>query len=218
MKSPFLLLLTNICAHRIDDIERGLDPEDSFKVISQKTKVKDLYIDLLKSSRKEIMLIFPTNKAFERQERIGIIGLIKQVAREKDLRVRVLVPVENLENSQELVQEPFPLIRLILEGQGFKVYCFTDPTVALRQFAKEDPSKYDLVVMDIRMPQLNGLQLYQRLKAINSSVRILFVTALDAAVELISVLPDIEINRVIMKPVSRDRFLKYVKLAVREKD
>jgi two-component system, OmpR family, response regulator ChvI len=90
--------------------------------------------------------------------------------------------------------------------------------VALRQFAKEDPSKYDLVVMDIRMPQLNGLQLYQRLKAINSSVRILFVTALDAAVELISVLPDVEVNRVIMKPVSRDRFLKYVKLAVREKD
>ncbi len=74
------------------------------------------------------------------------------------------------------------------------------------------------MIMDIRMPQLNGLQLYQRLKAINSSVRILFVTALDAAVELISVLPDIEVNRVIMKPVSRDRFLKYVKLAVREKD
>ena len=109
MKSPFLLLLTNICAHRIDDIERGLDSENSFKVISQKTKVKDLYSDLLKSSRKEIMLIFPTNKAFERQERIGIIGLVKQVAREKNLRVRVLVHVENLESSQKLVQEPFPL-------------------------------------------------------------------------------------------------------------
>ena len=32
--------------------------------------------------------------------------------------------------------------RSFLEGQGFKVYCFTDPTIALRQFAKEDPSKY----------------------------------------------------------------------------
>jgi hypothetical protein len=31
------------------------------------------------------MLIFPTNKAFERQERIGIVGLVKQVAREKNL-------------------------------------------------------------------------------------------------------------------------------------
>jgi two-component system sensor histidine kinase VicK len=79
------------------------------KEISQAGKIKDLYFDLLKSSKKEIMLIFPTNKAFERQEGIGIIGLVKQVAREKNLRVRVLVHVENLENSQELVQEPFPL-------------------------------------------------------------------------------------------------------------
>jgi len=52
------------------------------------------------------MLIFPTNRAFERQERIGIISLVKQVASGKSLRVRVLVPVENLESSQEFVQEP----------------------------------------------------------------------------------------------------------------
>lgn len=107
--------------------------------------------------------------------------------------------------------------RSFLEGQGFKVHSFTDPTVALRQFATEDSSKYDLVVMDIRMPHLNGLQLYQRLRAINSAVRILFVTALDAAEELISLLPDVAANQVIMKPVSRDRFLTYVDLAVREK-
>jgi two-component system, OmpR family, sensor histidine kinase VicK len=122
MKSPLLSLLTNISAHRIDDIEKGLDLEDSIKVISQKTKVKDLYFDLLKSSKKEIMLIFPTNKAFERQERIGIIGLVKQVAREKDLRVRVLVPVENLENSQELVQEPFPLKENYQQDPSHNIY------------------------------------------------------------------------------------------------
>ena len=90
------------------DIERDLIPERSVKEISQATKIKDLYFDLLKSSKKEIMLIFPSNKAFGRQERIGIIGLIKQVAREKNSKVRMLVPVENLETSQELVQEPFP--------------------------------------------------------------------------------------------------------------
>ena len=55
------------------------------------------------------MLIFPTNRAFERQERIGIISLVKQVARDKSLKVRMLVPVENLDSSQEIVQEPFPL-------------------------------------------------------------------------------------------------------------
>ena len=56
------------------------------------------------------MLILPTNNAFERHVRIGIIGLLKQIAMEKNppVGVRVLVPVENLKNSQELVQEPFP--------------------------------------------------------------------------------------------------------------
>ena len=90
------------------DIERDLIPEPSVKEISQATKIRDLYFDLLKSSKKEIMLIFPSNKAFGRHERIGIVGLIKQVAREKNLNVRMLVSVENLETSQELVQEPFP--------------------------------------------------------------------------------------------------------------
>jgi K+-sensing histidine kinase KdpD len=95
MKGPLLLLLTNIFAHRIDDIEPGLDPDpkDSVKVISQKTKVKDLYFDLLKSSKKEIMLIYPSNKAFIHQQRVEIIDVVKQVAKEKNVKVRVLVPV-----------------------------------------------------------------------------------------------------------------------------
>ena len=92
------------------------------KEISQAIKIKDLYFDLLKSSKEEIMLIFPSNKAFERQERIGIIGLVKQVAKEKDLRVRVLVPVKNLEYSQELVQKPFPLKENYQHGPSNNIY------------------------------------------------------------------------------------------------
>jgi hypothetical protein len=51
----------------------------------------------------------PTSNALERHLRIGVIGLLRQVVREKNpkVRVKVLVPVEKL-NSQGLVQEPFP--------------------------------------------------------------------------------------------------------------
>jgi two-component system, OmpR family, sensor histidine kinase VicK len=91
------------------DIDRDLIPEHGVKEIRQAAKIKGLYFELLRLSKNEIMLIFPTNRAFERQERIGIISLVKQVASEKSLRVRVLVPVENLDSSQEIVQEPFPL-------------------------------------------------------------------------------------------------------------
>jgi signal transduction histidine kinase/CheY-like chemotaxis protein len=56
------------------------------------------------------MLILPTNNAFERHVLIGMIGLLRQIARGKNppVRVRVLVSMKNIKNSQGLVQEPFP--------------------------------------------------------------------------------------------------------------
>ncbi|MGB6534150.1 MAG: response regulator [Candidatus Nitrosopolaris sp.] len=43
-----------------------------------------------------------------------------------------------------------------------------------------DPSYYDLVITDIKMPTLNGLELYQRVRAININIKVLFVSAIDA--------------------------------------
>ena len=86
-------------------------PEHEVKEISQPPKIKDLYFNLLKSSKKEIMLLIPTNNAFKRQERLGIIGVVKQVASGKtpQCQSQSVSGLENLENGQELVQEPFPL-------------------------------------------------------------------------------------------------------------
>src|ERR671918_219159 len=183
--------------------------------------------------RYPIHLVVPTNF----NSRYSYPDLKELILHQYDVRSQKERPLERISLSQELPSrlgvsegeassrgnimlvddQPDMLFTYgsFLEGQGFKVHSFTDPTVALSQFAKEDSSKYDLVVMDIRMPHLNGLQLYQRLRAINSQVRILFVTALDAASELTSLLPEVEANQVIMKPVSRDKFLNYVDLAVR---
>jgi hypothetical protein len=104
------------------DIDRDLIPEHGIKEITQPAKIKGLYLELLKSSKNEIMMFFPTNTAFDRQERIGIIGLVKQVARGKSLRVRVLVPVENLEISQELTQDPSPLKENYQQDPSSNIY------------------------------------------------------------------------------------------------
>jgi DNA-binding response OmpR family regulator len=66
--------------------------------------------------------------------------------------------------------------------------------------------------MDIRMPNLNGIQLYYRLKAINPNIKILFVSALDAAQEMISILPGVELDDIIRKPVDSEQFLSKVKM------
>jgi DNA-binding response OmpR family regulator len=86
----------------------------------------------------------------------------------------------------------------------------SDSQEVLHRFAQVDPSYYGLVILHIRMPRLNGLQLYYRLKAINPN-RVLFLSALDAAEEMVSILPDVKLDDVIRKPVEQDRFLNKLK-------
>jgi two-component system, OmpR family, response regulator ChvI len=67
-----------------------------------------------------------------------------------------------------------------LASEGYNVEAFVDPTEALTHFVNVNPSHYNMAILDIRMPGLNGLQLYYRLKAINRNIKIVFVSALDA--------------------------------------
>jgi DNA-binding response OmpR family regulator len=69
-----------------------------------------------------------------------------------------------------------------------------------------------MAILDIRMHGLNGLQLYYRLKAINRNIKILFVSALDAVPELVSILPNVKTtDDIIKKPVALDEFINVVK-------
>jgi two-component system, OmpR family, response regulator ChvI len=112
--------------------------------------------------------------------------------------------------------EPDALLtyKTFLTIEGYDVDDFTDPREALAHFAQSNPDYYNLVVMDIRMPDLNGLQLYYRLKAINPNIRTMFVSALDAAQEMVSILPGVKLDDVVQKPVEQKEFLYKVKGAV----
>jgi two-component system, OmpR family, response regulator ChvI len=104
--------------------------------------------------------------------------------------------------------------RTYLASAGYNVDAFTDPREALMHFEHIDPNTYNLVLMDIRMPDLNGIQLYYRLKAIDPNIKILFVSALDAVQEMVSILPGIGLDDVIRKPVDIEQFLFKVKTAL----
>ncbi len=66
------------------------------------------------------------------------------------------------------------LFALILEDQGYLVDTYTDPTRALAEFK---PNYYDMMILDYRMAGLNGLELYQRIRAIDKSARAMLLTA-----------------------------------------
>jgi CheY-like chemotaxis protein/class 3 adenylate cyclase len=100
----------------------------------------------------------------------------------------------------------------ILSAEGYNVQDFSDPQEALKHFVQlPDPSSYyKLVILDIRMPGLNGLQLFYRIRAISPSTGIIFCSALDIADELISILPGITYDHLFKKPMAKEDFIKKI--------
>jgi two-component system, OmpR family, response regulator ChvI len=101
-----------------------------------------------------------------------------------------------------------------LTNNGYDVEAFSDSHEALRRFSEVSRSHFGLVILDVRMPGLNGLELYTRLKSINRSVKILFVSALDVVPELVIMFPDVKQDDILRKPVSTEEFINSVKTAL----
>jgi DNA-binding response OmpR family regulator len=96
-------------------------------------------------------------------------------------------------------EDTINLFQTFLEYDGYKVNIFTDPIDALYSFRK---NTYDLALLDLKMPKMNGLILSQKLKNIDPALLCRFITAANQ--EYIEHLkknnPNIE-NIVIYKPI-----------------
>jgi CheY-like chemotaxis protein len=103
------------------------------------------------------------------------------------------------------------VLEKFLINAGFEVKPFSSPREALRHYANGDPFSYDLVISDIRMPEINGFQLYHKLKAINNSVKIIFATCLEIVEETSALLPEFKNDQLIQKPVEKEKFIEIVK-------
>jgi DNA-binding response OmpR family regulator len=65
---------------------------------------------------------------------------------------------------------------LVLEYHGFKVDSFNDPQEALSKF---EPGLYDLVILDIKMPKMDGFELHHEIKKKDNNSKVCFLTASD---------------------------------------
>jgi two-component system, OmpR family, response regulator ChvI len=106
------------------------------------------------------------------------------------------------------------IFKTYLSSEGYQVEAFSDSYLALQSFARSEPRHYDLLVLDIRMPTINGLQLYQRLKAVDPYVKVIFMSALDATDELVSILEGVKSADVVRKPIDRKHFIQKVKATI----
>ena len=86
---------------KIREIEEGIKPE-VIETISNPFEIQKLAFELVRSARDEILLVFSTANAFHRQERTGMIKLLKEAA-EHGVKVRILTPIDDL--LKEIVQK-----------------------------------------------------------------------------------------------------------------
>lgn len=68
------------------------------------------------------------------------------------------------------------VFKIGLEGHEFEVVTFNDPKDALLSF---QPGRFDLLILDIRMPGMNGFELYSHLRTIDQKAKVCFLTAFD---------------------------------------
>jgi CheY-like chemotaxis protein len=100
----------------------------------------------------------------------------------------------------------------VLSSRGYNVKPFRGSKEALKYlFGLKYPfSFYDLAIIDIRMPDINGIQFYQILKVMNQNIRVLFISALDAVEEALSAFPEIKLDHILRKPTSQTQLVEKV--------
>jgi len=139
------------------------------------------------------------NKNFLCEKQLG--SSIENSNKKKDNKRVILVDDE---------QDILFTYKYFLEND-YDVTSFANPVFALNYI--RNISNFDdlLVILDIRMKNLNGIQLYQQIKAIDPTIKILFVTALDILDEFSTIIPGISKEQIMKKPVEKKLFTNTVK-------
>ena len=93
-----------------------------------------------------------------------------------------------------------------LEQGGYDVDTFNDPLVALSNFK---PDTYQLLILDIKMPDMTGFKLYRKIKDIDSKAKVCFITAFETYYEEFRQEFE-EIKGFIRKPIEIEDLIKFV--------
>jgi two-component system catabolic regulation response regulator CreB/two-component system response regulator ChvI len=97
------------------------------------------------------------------------------------------------------------LIRIGLEKMSFSASSFTDPYSALEEF-RQKPSNYEVVISDIRMPDMNGYELVKQVKKLSPKVNVILMTAFEIEdKEFDSISQSIKIDGFLQKPFSMSK-------------
>jgi DNA-binding response OmpR family regulator len=104
--------------------------------------------------------------------------------------------------------------RMCLEYYGFKVETYNDPKKALSDFK---PDYYDLIILDIKMPNMDGFELYKEIKEIDPNATACFLTASELYYKEFRAREYSALDKelFIRKPIGNEELIKEIKRLIR---
>jgi DNA-binding response OmpR family regulator len=111
-----------------------------------------------------------------------------------------------------LIEDDVDLLELFSDAllqNGYSVDKFADPIKAVSAF-EQNPNGYDLILSDIRMPEISGLELARRIKEINSDVNFALMSAFETN-DFQSELKELGLSTFMKKPMHIDQIISAVK-------
>ena len=125
----------------------------------------------------------------------------------------------NNNNNRILVVDDEPdltqVSTLALEYHGFKVDSFNDPQEALSKFK---PGSYDLIILDIKMPKMDGFELYHEIKKKDNNAKVCFLTASELYYEEFrnKEYRALDKNLFIRKPIDNEDLVKQINKMIKK--
>lgn len=103
-------------------------------------------------------------------------------------------------------------LKTVLEENGYAcVDTFNDPIDVISKYNDQPGTMYDLLIIDILMPRMNGFELYEKIKKIDNNAKVCFISAYRIYFEALrDMYPDYEVDCFVNKPFENDDLLRKV--------
>jgi len=102
------------------------------------------------------------------------------------------------------------ILKKVFEQNGFNADSYDNPILALENFK---PGSYDILLLDIKMPEMDGFQLYRKMKRIDSKVKVCFLTASEMYYERFrdeEEFNEIDKDLFLQKPIENEDLIKKI--------
>jgi DNA-binding response OmpR family regulator len=148
------------------------------------------------------------------------LGKRKHSAKHKQYHIVIPQGSKVLLKNRILIVDDEPdiaqVLKMGLENNGFAVDMYNDPLHVISNFKADS---YDLLLLDIKMPKMNGFELYNKLHQIDEKAKICFITAYELYYdEFKRMFPKIKVECFIRKRVSINNLARMIKDELQQQD